>query len=154
APLRPVEAIGMIEALQSGLAADAQTAAIHGMIRIALELHDAAVTIASEHAASGRALTADACEPRRDTRHHLLVRHDQRKDVLRRLLTAAGRGGRAGRGDDLEEVPSFHSASAISDDTRRSRAARGRSAWRSARGGSRCTTPSTAAAARGESRPR
>jgi hypothetical protein len=129
AALRSRDPIGMVEPLQRGLTADTEAAAVDRVVGIALELHDAAVAIAREHAAAGRALPAHGSEPRGDAGHELLVGNDHRQDRLGRLLAAAGRGRGAGRRHDLEEVASLHgrisrliarSASArtaLSDDT-------------------------------------
>src|SRR5262249_21168771 len=78
------------------------------MVGIPLELHDAAVAVAREHAAAGWALTAHGREIRRDAGNDLLVRHHERQDPLGRLLAAAHGSDGARRRDDLEEVASFH----------------------------------------------
>ena len=184
AALRSGEAIGVVEALQRGLAADAEATAIDGMVGIALELDDASVAVACEDAAAGRTLATHRGEPRGDARHELLVGHHERQDGLGRLLAAAGSGGGARARHDLEEVASLHagltqarliarsasartpsqarliarSASArtpiLSGGTRCNRAERAHCPWRCTYGGSRRTSPCSAAAARHGSRPR
>src|SRR2546426_5559950 len=62
--LGPGEAIGMIGALEGGLAPEAERAAVDGMVGIALELDDAPLAVARDDAATGRALAAHGREPR------------------------------------------------------------------------------------------
>ena len=107
-PLRAGETVRVIDLLQRRLAAHAERALIDRMVGIPLELHDAAVAVAREHAAAGWALTAHGREIRRDAGHDLLVRHHERQDPLGRLLAAGHGCGGARRRDDLEEVASFH----------------------------------------------
>src|SRR5262249_34126076 len=107
-PLSAGETVGVIDLLQRRLAAHAERALIDRMVGIPLELHDAAVAVAREHAAAGWALTAHGREIRRDAGNDLLVRHDERQDPLGRLLAAARGSDGARRRDDLEEVASFH----------------------------------------------
>src|SRR5262249_47895655 len=107
-PLSAGETVGVIDLLQRRLAAHAERALIDRMVGIPLELHDAAVAVAREHAAAGWALTAHGREIRRDAGNDLLVRHHERQDPLGRLLAAAHGSDGARRRDDLEEVASFH----------------------------------------------
>src|SRR5262249_49790306 len=107
-PLSTGETVGVIDLLQRRLAAHAERALIDRMVGIPLELHDAAVAVAREHAAAGWALTAHGREIRRDAWNDLLVRHHERQDPLGRLLAATHGSDGARRRDDLEEVASFH----------------------------------------------
>ena len=102
----------MVEPLERRLAADAERALAHRVVGVALELHDPTLAVPREHAAAGGALAAYRREPRRDAGDELLVRHDERQDVLGRGLAAGGRGGGAGRPDELEEVAPLHLAGA------------------------------------------
>src|SRR5262249_30695250 len=111
-------AIGMIEPLQRRLASDAQGACVHGMVGIALELDDAAVTILGEHAAAAGTLAAHGGEIGSDPGDDAVGRHDiwdellgYRADQLLGVVAAAARRhGGAGRRHDPEERSAIDAA--------------------------------------------
>jgi hypothetical protein len=104
------EAVGMIEALHRGLAADAQGAGVHRVVGVALELDDAPVAIACQHAAARRTFATDRGEVRDHARNDVLGGRDVREEGLGGGAASTGRHRGPSRGHDLEERPAIDAA--------------------------------------------
>ena len=102
------EPVGVIEALQRGLAPNAKRALVHRMIGIALELRHPAVVVLGEYAAPRRALPTDGREERGNAGHDLVVRYQRGEQLLRRRAAAGDGGGRARTRHDSEEFSPLH----------------------------------------------
>ena len=81
---RAGEAVGVVQPLQRCVTPDAQGSPVDRMVRVALDLHGAALARANDHPAPGRALSAHRCVPRGDTGNNILRRHDVRNDPFGR----------------------------------------------------------------------
>ena len=116
AGLRAAESIRVIEALELGLAADAERASVDGMIGIALELDDAAVAILGHEAAARWTFAAHRREVGGDAGHDAVGRDDVGNELEGRLAeqllgllpTARGSHRGAGGSDDPEERAPVH----------------------------------------------
>ena len=73
---RASEAVGVVQPLQRCVTPDAQAAPVDRMVRVALNLHGAALARTNDHPAPGRALSAHRRVPRGDTGDDILRRHD------------------------------------------------------------------------------
>jgi hypothetical protein len=108
------KAIRMVQPLERGVPADAETSPVDGMVGIALELDDTAVAVLREHAAAGGALAADRGEVGGHARDDILRGRDVRVELLRGRPAPGGGGRRAGDRDDPEERPAINPAHRIS----------------------------------------
>ena len=97
-------------ALERGLSARAQRAAVHGMIRISLELDGPAVASLSDNAASGGTLSASRRVISRNARNGIVGRDQIRNQLLHLFLRAADERRDGARGsENLQEVAALHS---------------------------------------------
>ena len=84
----------MVEGLEARVPHHAQRAGVGRVIRVSLELDDAAVAVLGDDAAAGRALAAHGCRVGGNARDDVVGRDDVRDELLGRLSAAPG--GRCG----------------------------------------------------------
>ena len=102
--LRRLHAVGIVESLQRSLAARAQAACVHGVVRIALDLDRAPLARLDQHAAACRTLAAGAGVPVGHAREDVGGCHQVRDPLLRRRRCAARCGSSNADADELQEV--------------------------------------------------
>ena len=109
APLGAGNPIRIVEALERGLSANAQSTPVDRVLWVALDFHRATLACAHQGAATGRAFPAHAGIPGRDAGDDVLRRDDERNDLLGRDRRTGGkRHRRPGAAQDLQERPAFH----------------------------------------------
>ncbi len=105
----PREPVGVVEALQGGVASGANAAVRNGMRRIALDLDCPPLPGAHPDATSRGALSAHRSVPRGDAGRDLLGRHDVGNQSLDVFGTASDEAGpRAAGAEDLQEISSLY----------------------------------------------
>ena len=103
---RTAEAVGVVQALQRRLAADAQAAAVQRMLRVAFDLDRATLARAHQHPAAGGAFAAHRRVPGGHARYDVFRWNHVGYELLRRNRGARrGRRGRRRAAEHLEEGP-------------------------------------------------
>ena len=106
------DAVGVVEALKSCLAARAETAFVDRGLRVALELDHPPLAYLGVQPAPGSALAARGRIVRRRAGHLVFGRHQVRHEVLGRLRADTARRDRRGaaarRAQDLQEPSAVH----------------------------------------------
>ena len=101
-------AVGVVEALQGGLPADAEPAAIDGVLGVALDLDRASLARSHQHSTTGRAFAADGGVPGRHAGNDIFRRYQIGDELFHRRLRAAGHGRAcAGDPDDFQKISAF-----------------------------------------------
>src|SRR5207247_1573548 len=110
--LRAREPVGVVQPLETGLAAGAEPPVVDGRVGVAFELDDAALADAGAETAARSAFAAGRGVPGGDAGDLIVGRDEVGDQLLRRLGTdaTAGEGGGAApcHTEDLEEAPAVH----------------------------------------------